>query len=204
MKLAKKSAENYVRSVNFKKGNGLACAVVQNSAKDVLMVAFMDKRALLLTLTTGFMHYFSRSRNRLWKKGEESGNTQQLLSVKKDCDSDALLFTVQQKGVACHTGAKTCFGEPSFTLLSLAQLIEERKKNAPKGSYTKKLLTNKKLAIAKVREESEEFIEAVEIKGKKDVVWECADLLYHTLALAYAAGISAQDIHRELLRRNRR
>jgi len=204
MKFSKAQAKKFARSVNFNKGNGFAIAIAQNEAKDVLMVAFMDKRALLLTLTSGFMHYFSRSRQRLWKKGEESGNTQQVLCVKKDCDSDALLFTVKQKGVACHTGKKTCFGEPSFDLLSLAQLIEERKKSAPAVSYTKKLLTNKALAIAKVREESEEFIEAIQKKGKKDIVWECADLLYHTLALAYASGITIRDIEKELARRNRR
>ncbi|VVB58026.1 Phosphoribosyl-AMP cyclohydrolase [Candidatus Anstonella stagnisolia] len=203
MKFSKTAAEKFANSVDFSKCNGLAAAVVQNSAKDVLMVAFMDKRALLLTLTTGFMHYFSRSRKRLWKKGEQSGNTQQVLSVKKDCDSDALLFTVKQKGVACHTGEKACFGEPDFTLLSLAQLIEERKKNAPAGSYTAKLLRSKSLSISKVREESEELIEAVQEKGKKDITWEAADLLYHTLALAYAAGISIGDINRELARRNK-
>lgn len=223
MKFPKTAAEKFANSVDFSKCNGLAAAVVQNSAKDVLMAAFMDKRALLLTLTSGFMHYFSRSRKRLWKKGEQSGNVQQLLSVKKDCDSDALLFTVRQKGVACHSGEKTCFGEPEFDLLSLAQLIEERKRTRllapdgyarksvhgkqwaqPKGSYTKKLLTNKKLAIAKVREESEEFIEAVQKKVKKDITWEASDLLYHTLCLAYAAGISLQSINRELARRSRK
>lgn len=203
MKFTKEKAEKFAAWVNFKKGNGLALAIAQSEAKDVLMAAFMDKRALLLTLTTGFMHYFSRSRRRIWKKGEQSGNVQQVLCVKKDCDSDALLFIVRQKGVACHTGAKTCFGEPEFGLLSLARLMEERKKSAPAASYTKKLLANKKFAISKVREEGRELIEAAQKKGKKDVAWEACDLIYHSLALALACGVSINGINKELARRRR-
>ena len=201
MKFSKKKANAFSNSVDFSKCNGLACAVAQSASKDVLMVAFMDKKALLLTLTTGFMHYFSRSRKRIWRKGEESGNVQQVLGVKKDCDSDALLFTVLQKGPACHTGEKTCFGKPQFDLLSLMQLIEERKKSAPTGSYTKKLLCSKKLAIAKVREEAAELIEAAQKKGKKDIAWEACDLLFHALALAGACGVPSARINRELARR---
>jgi phosphoribosyl-ATP pyrophosphohydrolase/phosphoribosyl-AMP cyclohydrolase len=203
MKWEKKKAESFASKINFAKMGGLAPAIAQDrETKDVLMLAFMDKGALVKTLTSGFMHYFSRSRKRIWKKGEESGNVQQVVSVKADCDSDSLLFSVRQKGPACHTGQESCFGEREFDLLALAKLIAERKRGAPTGSYTAKLLSDKRLAIAKVREESEEFIEATEKKGRGERIWEACDLLYHSLALAGACGITPSDINKELKKRH--
>lgn len=159
------------------------------------MLAFMNREALVKSLTSGCMHYYSRSRRRLWKKGEESRNVQQAVSVRRDCDSDSVLFFVRQNGPACHTGTGTCFGEKEFDILALGKLIEERKQDASAGSYTAKLQRNRKLACEKVMEEAGELVEAAEKKGKRAVAWEATDLLYHLLVLASSRGVPLARIN---------
>jgi len=204
VKTTKKKAEAFAGRLDFRKGNGLVAAIAQSEGGEVLMLAFQDRQAVVKTLSTGRMHYYSRERKRLWRKGEESGNVQELSAFYPDCDWDSVLYIVRQKGVACHTGSQTCFRQPErFTLAQLAQLILERKKKAPAGSYTKKLFSNRRLALEKLLEESIEFAEAVEIKKKKDVVWEAADLFYHALVNLALRGTTLEDVEKELERRRK-
>ncbi|MDO8339191.1 MAG: bifunctional phosphoribosyl-AMP cyclohydrolase/phosphoribosyl-ATP diphosphatase HisIE [Candidatus Burarchaeum sp.] len=208
MKLNKRAAVEFAKGMDFKKQGGLVPAIVRTPECEVLMLAYMNQEALMRTLTTGKMWYYSRSRRRLWRKGEESGNTQKLLAVAKDCDCDSLLFTVEQKGPACHTGNKTCFfptnstPEP-FSLAELFSLIEERKKSGDKKSYTRRLLDDKNLLSSKIYEESAELVEASRKKEKKEVVWEAADLLYHMFVLLASKNVCLGDIERELARRRK-
>lgn len=205
MRWNRKKAGIFARKLDFEKMGGLVPAVAQEEGtKDVLMVGFMNKEALMRSLTSGLMQYYSRCRKRIWKKGEESGNIQRIVSVRVDCDSDTLLFAVKQTGPACHTGTETCFGKPDFGVLELGKLIEERKESAPSESYTARLLSDRKLACEKVMEEAGELVEAAEKKGKRAVVWEAADLIYHSLVLASSKGVPLSRINRELKQRNPR
>jgi phosphoribosyl-ATP pyrophosphohydrolase/phosphoribosyl-AMP cyclohydrolase len=202
MRWSAKKAKAFAGTIDFAKMQGLVPAIAQDEGtKDVLMLAFMNREALVKTLTNGLMHYYSRGRKRLWKKGEESGNVQQVVSAKQDCDSDSLLFSVRQKGPACHTGTGTCFGRKGFGVAALGDLIEGRTSSA-KGSYTAKLLRNRKLACEKVMEEADELVEAAQKKGKRAVAWEAADLLYHLLVLASSRGVPFSRIEKELKQRH--
>ena len=208
MKLGKKEAVEFAKNTDFKKQGGLVPAIVRTPEGEVLMLAYMNREALMRTLTTGRMWYYSRSRQRLWRKGESSSNTQKLLAVAKDCDCDALLFTVEQKGAACHTGNKTCFystnaAPESFSLAELFSLIEERKKSGDKKSYTRRLLADQNLLSSKIYEESAELVEAFRKKDKKEVVWEAADLLSHLFGLLASKNVCLGDIERELARRRK-
>lgn len=205
MKMSVKKAEEFAEKVNFKKLGGLVPTIAQDSETGrVLMLAFMNKEALVATLTTGYMAYYSRSRRSLWKKGESSGCTQEVIGFSVDCDSDSLLFLVKQKGVACHTGAESCFSKinvPGFGLERLFAIICERKRKPKIGSYTCKLLSDEKLMLKKIGEESAEFIIAVRDEKKKEIVWEACDLLYHALVLLAAKGITPAEIREEFARR---
>jgi len=208
MKLSKRAAVEFANGLDFKKQGGLVPAIVQAPNGEVLMLAYMNREALMCTLTTGKMWYYSRSRRRLWRKGESSGNAQKFLAVAKDCDRDALLFTVEQKGVACHTGNKTCFystnsAPETFSLAELFSLIEERKKSGDKKSYTRRLLADKNLLSSKIYEESAELVAAFRKKEKTEVVWEAADLLYHMFVLLASKNVCLGDIERELARRRK-
>ncbi len=189
-------------------------AVVQDfTSKEVLMLAFMNRQALTLSLQTGQMHYFSRSKNRIWKKGETSGHIQQIKEVFFDCDKDALLFLVRQAGAACHTGNKSCFFEKIDRTLSstlqtpkhiksaqefsqqivygivdtLYHTLLERKSASPDTSYTAALYAKGVNGFGKkIIEEAGEVLLALKDNDKEQIVYECADLLYHILvALAY-------------------
>jgi len=204
MRLGRMEAERFADSLDYSKGGGLVSAIAQGEDGEVLMQAWQDKEAVAKTLASGKMHYYSRERARLWRKGEESGNEQALLAFYPDCDRDAVLYIVRQKGVACHTGSRTCFRQPQqFGLAELSRVIEERKRKAPAGSYTKKLLKDRKLALAKLREEAEEFAEALEKRGKRAVIWEAADLAYHFLVGLISRGASLKEVEKELARRRR-
>lgn len=198
---------------NFKKGLVEAIVQDQKSGK-VLMSAFMDKKAFELTLSTGLAHFYSRSRKRIWKKGEESGNTQRVREILIDCDGDALLLKVEGKP-ACHTGHETCFYrrlggkttgkrkfEPATNLREVYGTILARKQKKPGGSYVASIIRDKKKLAGKIREESGEAIEAFEKKGRKEVVWECADLIFHTLLLMANRGIKWEELMKEFTRRH--
>jgi len=198
---------------------GLVPVVVQDAENgQVLMFAYANKEAIEKTMETRRAHFWSRSRHKLWQKGEESGNFQEVNDIFLDCDGDTVLLLVKQKGVACHTGKRSCFftslngdekNAPSFgkvgmdkTLEDVYQIIEDRKRNPRDGSYVSGLF-NKGLdaILKKVGEEAGETIIAVKNKNKDEVVYETTDLWFHTLvALAYFE-ITPDDIYQEMGRR---
>jgi phosphoribosyl-ATP pyrophosphohydrolase/phosphoribosyl-AMP cyclohydrolase len=199
---------------------GLIPAVVQETETgEVLMVAWMDRAALEATMTTGLAHFWSRSRRALWRKGETSGHTQHVEAVYADCDADTLLLEVHQDGVACHTGARTCFftrlsatgpGAPAAGAAGPAMLevlertLQSRKVSPPPGSYTAALLAAGESRICrKIGEEATEVITAaLGGEGDERVVSEVADLWFHTLVLLASRGIPLRRVLDELARRH--
>jgi len=174
---------------------------------DVLMMAWMDEKALRMTKKTGWMHYWSRSRKKYWKKGEESGHVQKLVSLHYDCDKDTILARVEQTGPACHTGSQTCWAKKPWrvhpAIDELEAVFAERKKKPKKGSYTNKLLADPGLLRSKVREEMLELEMAVRSGKKKDIAEEGADVLYHYLLLLSSAGVPFKDVADVLEKRRR-
>jgi phosphoribosyl-ATP pyrophosphohydrolase/phosphoribosyl-AMP cyclohydrolase len=192
---------------DWAKMQGLLPAVVQDAdTLDVLMLGYMSPEALELTRTTGQAHYFSRSRGRLWRKGEESGNVQHVRSLALDCDGDALLLGVRQEGVVCHTGRATCFHNPLLgqppALQELWHTIAQRRAK-PEG-YTGQLLQDENLRLKKLAEEAGEAIMACKDRDRAHAVREFADLQYHMWVAMAAMGISPGDVADELARRARR
>ena len=208
---------------------GLVPVVVQDTDGRVLMLAYMNEEALRLTVQTGYAHYFSRSRNRIWKKGETSGHVQKVKDVILDCDGDAILIRVEQVGVACHTGEYSCFHRPlNFSkdevltfpspkppadvysttpaiLEELYSLIEKRKAEMPEDSYTTSLFKKGASKIAKkVGEEATEVVVAYLSQSEEDVVYETADLIYHLWVLLAHRNIKPSAIYAELFRRYRK
>ncbi|MEA3498083.1 MAG: bifunctional phosphoribosyl-AMP cyclohydrolase/phosphoribosyl-ATP diphosphatase HisIE [Campylobacterota bacterium] len=211
---------NIIDQIDFKKQDGLIPVITQdNTTNEVLMLAYMDKEAVELTLSTNYAHYFSRSKQRIWKKGESSNHTQEIVSISMDCDNDTLLLKVNQKGVACHTGRKSCFftdvksGEINSevevdttiaygVIDTLYHTIQERKNDDPKTSYTAKLLQGKENSmLKKIVEEAGEFTFAVKDNDTEEIIYEGADLLYHTLVALASKNISPDRIKQEITRR---
>ena len=185
---------------------------------EVLMLAYMNEEAYRLTLETGYAHYFSRSRQRIWKKGESSGHTQRVRDLLIDCDADTVLLKVEQKGVACHTGRPSCF----FTSVTQGKVIAdkavdteaiygvvdtlyhtilERKNSGGEKSWTRKLLNDKELLLSKIREEADELATAIDEESDEQVIYEAADLLYHSLVGLGYREISPDRVKQELARR---
>ncbi|HEY7363585.1 MAG TPA: bifunctional phosphoribosyl-AMP cyclohydrolase/phosphoribosyl-ATP diphosphatase HisIE [Methylomirabilota bacterium] len=191
---------------------GLIPAVVQEAdTGEVLMVAWMDRRALEATLATGLTHFWSRSRQQSWRKGETSGHTQHVRALYTDCDADTLLVQVHQEGVACHTGNRTCFftalreGPQAANMLErLERVVESRKATPQAGSYVSGLLAKGEATIArKIGEEASEVITAaLGGEGDRRVVEEVADLWFHTLVLLGARGLRLREVLEELARRH--
>ncbi len=176
----------------------------------MLTLAYMNAEALALTQETGEMHFFSRSRQELWHKGETSGNVQQLKSLRYDCDADALLALVEPAGPACHTGERTCFyrGElepqaPFEVLPGLERTIAARKQQAPDGSYTASLLADPGQIGEKVQEEAEEVARAAREETDERVANEAADVLYHLSVLLASRSLTLADAGRVLDERRR-
>jgi phosphoribosyl-AMP cyclohydrolase / phosphoribosyl-ATP pyrophosphohydrolase len=188
---------------------GLVAVVAQDRLTGaVLMQAWANKEALHKSLTTNEMTYFSRQRNKLWTKGEESGHTQKLLQLKVDCDKDSVLALVEQTGPACHRDTGTCFVDGRSIPLAgflgeLDQLVQQRAKERPEGSYTTKLLEDPSLAAGKVVEEAREVAQVLKGKPNDDTLQhEAADLLYHLLVACRGKGIGLTEIVQELLTRH--
>jgi len=192
---------------------GLLPAVVQAAETgEVLMVAWMDREAVQSTLTSGLTHFWSRSRQGPWRKGETSGHSQHVQGVYADCDADTLLVQVHQDGVACHTGARSCFfnvlqgGAPAASMLErIERIVRERKASPAGGSYVAGLLAKGEAAVCrKIGEEAVEVITAA-LGGEGDarVVEEVADLWFHTLVLLGERGIALGAVLDELARRHR-
>eukprot|EP01029_Cantina_marsupialis_P002203 TRINITY_DN119_c4_g1_i1.p1 TRINITY_DN119_c4_g1~~TRINITY_DN119_c4_g1_i1.p1 ORF type:complete len:228 (-),score=51.04 TRINITY_DN119_c4_g1_i1:114-797(-) len=209
-----------IDKIDWEKVDGLIPVVTQEaSTNEVLMLAYMDKEALELTLSTKKAHYFSRSKQRIWQKGESSGHTQEVEDILIDCDNDTILLKVKQNGVACHTGKKSCF----FTKLetneeiletkvdttaaygvidTLYHVIQERKNDDPKTSYTAKLLKGKENSmLKKIVEESGEFTFAIKDNDTEEIIYEAADITYHVLVALASKNISPDRVKQELARR---
>jgi phosphoribosyl-ATP pyrophosphohydrolase/phosphoribosyl-AMP cyclohydrolase len=190
---------------------GLVPCVTQDwSTGEVLTLAYMNREALDRTLESGEVHFWSRSRDELWRKGETSGNVQRLRSLRYDCDADALLALVEPAGPACHTGERTCFyrtleGEPVApheALPALGRTLAQRREELPDGSYSAELFRAGPERIgAKISEEAEEIARAGREESDQRLREESADLLYHVGALLYARGLSYADALEELTRR---
>ncbi len=210
--------------LNFEKGGGLIPAVVQDiKTKEVLMLGYMNKEALEKTLTTGFMHYYSRSRGKLWMKGEESGHYQMVHEAYYDCDGDTLLFKVEQVEACCHEGYYTCFhnkiiSDAQFNRIfnpdevyGKAKILDEvfgviknRIENPKNDSYVSSLVKQGTNAVTrKVGEEALELILATKDHAKEEVINEAADLLFHTLILLAEEKIELEEIYKTLKERRR-
>ena len=211
---------NIIDKVDFAKQDGLIPVITQDyTTNEVLMLAYMDKEALELTINTNYAHYFSRSKQRIWKKGESSNHTQEIKSISIDCDNDTILLKVNQNGVACHTGRKSCFFTDLTTntisseveidttsaygvIDTLYHTIQEKKNDDPKKSYTAKLLQGKENSmLKKIVEEAGEFTFAVKDNDIEEVIYEGADLMYHCLVALASKNVSPDRIKQELTRR---
>ena len=193
--------------IDFDKNSvGLVPAIIQDvETKNVLMLGFMNKEALDLTLESNKVHFFSRSKNRIWMKGEESGNFLNLISLKPDCDNDSLLLKVKPQGPTCHKGDDTCWGEKNDQnfLNTLEKIIVDRIKNPSNNSYVSNLFEKGIDKIAqKLGEEATEVIIASKNENKKEVIYESADLLFHFLILLQKKNLRFKDVVNELEQRN--
>jgi len=184
-------------ALDFAKGNGTVTVVTQDIVSgQVLMVAAADRDALEETVRTGEMHYRSRTRG-LWRKGATSGHVQAVVSLTADCDGDAVLALVRQRGVACHTGGASCFDDapPSDILSALDDVIAQRAAETNKStSYTRRLLDNRNLRLKKLGEECSELVVALADRDRERVAEEAADLIYHALVGLRAEGVSLADV----------
>ena len=205
---------------------GLVPAVVQEENGEVLMLAYMNATSLKKTLETGYTWFYSRSRQRLWQKGEESGNIQQVKEISYDCDGDTLLVRVHQRGVACHTGTYSCFSgrrlhpetnEKSIAVVppekqqslaivlnELYDVIQDRRVNPVEGSYTNYLFDKgQDKILKKVGEEAVETVIASKNNVRKEILYEMGDLWYHCLVLLAYHGISPEELFAELMSRRK-
>lgn len=194
--------------LNFKKMNGLVPAIVQDSeTMQVLMLGFMNEEAYELTLKTGKVTFWSRTKNRLWQKGETSGNFLSVVSVSADCDDDTLLIFAKPSGNICHKGSYSCFGGKKVNLMfinQLFELIKDRKKSMIGKSYTSGLFKKGLNEIVKkLGEEATETIVAATCETKERVIYESCDLIYHLLVLLVAKKIEIEDVVSELSRRQK-
>jgi phosphoribosyl-ATP pyrophosphohydrolase/phosphoribosyl-AMP cyclohydrolase len=209
-----------INKIDWEKMDGLIPVVTQDSTtNEVLMLAYMDKEALALTMQTNIAHYFSRSKQRIWKKGESSGHIQEVEDVLLDCDDDTILLKVKQTGVACHTGRKSCFftsikDEKEISSIevdttaaygvidTLYHTILEKRNDDPKKSYTAKLLQGEQNSmLKKIVEESGEFTFAIKDNNTEEIIYEAADITYHVLVGLASKNISPDRVKQELARR---
>ncbi|PNV82870.1 MAG: bifunctional phosphoribosyl-AMP cyclohydrolase/phosphoribosyl-ATP pyrophosphatase [Sulfurimonas sp.] len=211
--------QDIINKIDWQKISLLPVVVQDVNSNEILMMAYMNKEALSLSLATKIAHYFSRSKQRIWKKGESSGHTQEIRSFYIDCDNDTLLIKVLQNGVACHTGRRSCFftelesgeiqsdvevsSESLYGVIdTLYHTIQERKNADPQSSWTAKLLSKgDNTILKKVVEEAGEFSFAYKDNDEKEMIYEAADLTYHMLVALAAKNISPDRIKQELARR---
>lgn len=211
-----------INNIDFKKLNGLIPAIIQDAeTQQVLMLGFMNEESLKKTIKTKKVWFFSRSKNRLWMKGEESGNILNLISITPDCDNDTLLIQAKPKGPTCHTNKTSCFVEQNSKidgtkideiglhpvpeiLIDLFNLIRNRKEKMPEGSYTTSLFKDGLNKICeKIEEESLEVIQASKKETKQRLIEEGCDLIYHLLVLLVQKNIGLNEIFEELVRRRK-
>lgn len=215
LQLNEKEIKDFIEKVDFEKGKGLVPVVVQDASNGrVLMQAYMNEEALRLTLASGKTHFWSRTKGRLWLKGEESGHYSLVQNVVLDCDNDAVLFKVQQIGPVCHTGEETCFYKPikpeeavvvdAKMLERLFEVIEERIRNPTQKSYVSRLTAEGEDAVLqKIGEEATEIVLAAKANNAKEVTHEAADVFFHIMVLFGKKGIPLNSIFEELERRHK-
>jgi phosphoribosyl-ATP pyrophosphohydrolase/phosphoribosyl-AMP cyclohydrolase len=200
-------------SIDFAKGDGLVPAIVQDADTGaVLMMAYMNREALEQTLARGRAVFYSRSKQRLWEKGETTGHTLDVVDIVADCDNDTLLVSARPRGPACHNGTLTCFGNEPRTaathiafLAKLESVIAQRATEKPEASYTARLLEKGINRVAqKVGEEGVELALAGAAQGEDKVIGESADLLFHMLVLLRARGVSLGQVVNELEKRHQK
>ena len=195
-----------ISNINFEKSDGLVPCIIQDDASsNVLMVGYMNKEALLKTMEEKIVTFYSRSKKRLWTKGETSKNILKLVEIIPDCDADALLVKVNPTGPVCHTGADTCFNESNstFSLGSLERVIQDRIANPSPNSYTNQLLKEGINKIAqKVGEEAVELVIESKDENNDKFVGEAADLMYHYLLLLAAKKTSLNEVTNVLSKRH--
>lgn len=203
------------QAIHFDERGLVPCVMQDWRSGEVLTLAYMNEEALQRTLESGEMHFYSRSRDEIWHKGETSGNVQRVRQLRYDCDGDAIVALVEPAGPACHTGERSCFyrdvtgsadtavdappapGEPApatyEALAALERTLVDRKRERPEGSYTVELLESPSLASEKVREEAEEVVKAVQDESEERVAEEAADVLYHLAVLLLSRGVSMAE-----------
>ncbi|MBN2496284.1 MAG: bifunctional phosphoribosyl-AMP cyclohydrolase/phosphoribosyl-ATP diphosphatase HisIE [Deltaproteobacteria bacterium] len=192
-------AEAFTSSLDFEKV-GLVPTVVQDGSGQVLMLAYSSPESLRRALREGKGIYYSRSRDEIWEKGASSGHVQRLVAARTDCDRDALLFAVEQTGVACHLGRYSCFGHRRFSVSQLFDVLEARLRSAPAGSYTARLYADREYLLRQFMEEAFEITRSAD---RDNLQWEAADLLYHMAALLVQEGLGWSDVVNELRSRHR-
>ena len=200
-----------INDIKFDEKGLIPAIVVDANSKAVLMLAYMNKESLEISISEKRTCFWSRSRGELWRKGETSGNVQHITRIEVDCDGDTLLVYVNKEGPACHTGAETCFNDevfsdgskPPFALSDLYEVISGRKTERKEGSYTTYLF-DKGLdkILKKVGEESTEVIIAGKAGDRAETIFEISDLVYHVMVLMIEAGISLDDVKSELASRH--
>lgn len=200
-----------VSTLKFDDRGLIPAIVVDTETKQVLTLAYMNAESLRISMEEGRTCFWSRSRQKLWRKGETSGNVQRIVSITADCDRDALVVEVRKDGPACHTGAESCFFEPvytggeppAFSYEALLEMLRARKENPVEGSYTSYLFqkgTDK--ILKKVGEEATEVIIAAKDRDVPNTVYELCDLMYHSMVLMLDMGISLDDLRREMASRH--
>ncbi len=209
-----------IEKIDWEKVNNLIPVITQDiKTNKVLMLAYMNKKALTLTMNTKQAHYFSRTKQRIWKKGESSGHIQDVKNIMLDCDNDTILLKVEQTGVACHTGRKSCFFTDLETseinskiqidtnsvygvLDNLYHTIQKRKTDDSTKSYTARLLQGKENSmLKKIVEEASEFTFAIKDNDTKEIVYEAADIVYHMMVALASKNINPDQVKQELARR---
>ena len=200
-----------IKNLKFDEKGLIPAIVVDAATEQVLTLAYMNEESLRISMEKKLTCFWSRSRQELWLKGETSGNYQHIVSITADCDKDALVVVVEPEGPACHLGTHSCFTNPvfdsenrqEFSLQGLYDMLVGRNQTRPEGSYTTYLF-EKGLdkILKKVGEESTEVIIAAKAQDKAETIYEIADLAYHVMVLMIEAGISMEDIHRELSSRH--
>ena len=200
-----------VNDIDWKKGDGLVPAIVQDGVTGrVLMLGYMNDEALAETQTSGLVTFYSRSRNRLWTKGETSGNKLELRDIELDCDGDTLLVTAIPAGPTCHLERNSCFDRdvelPGFGFIGqLESIIKDRTKHQTSESYTAQLMNAGVLRIAqKIGEEGVEVALAATTGDQEEIICETADLIYHVLVLLHQQDLNFSDIAQQLQGRHRK
>lgn len=200
-----------IAKLKFNEQGLIPAIVVDTETKAVLMLAYMNEESLRVSIAEGRTCFWSRSRQELWRKGETSGNVQNIVSITVDCDADTLLVEVRKAGPACHTGAESCFFQPvfegaeppAFQYEDLFEMLRGRKAEPKEGSYTTYLFEKGiDKILKKVGEETTEVILAAKDRDKSNTVYEIGDLMYHIMVLMIEAGISLDDVKREMASRH--